>query len=117
MKYKIIMGGEIINISSRDTFNIYIKEHRYNIVKVSAAWCGPCQKIKPWFMDRFKTMPENVNLILVDVDEGDLSAFLKVKTIPHIQNVIEELAYEIYPTSDPETLEKFFQITEQRSKI
>ena len=68
-------------------------------------------------MERFKSMPENVNLILVDADEGDLAAYLKVKSIPHIQNVIEELTYEIYPTSSEETLEMFFQITEQRSKI
>ncbi len=111
------MGGEIIEITDRQVFKDYTSTHKFNIVKVSAGWCGPCQKIKPWFMERFKSMPENVNLILVDADEGDLAAFLKVKTIPHIQNVIEELAYEIYPTSDQETLEKFFQITEQRSKI
>jgi len=111
------MGGEIVSITNRETFKKYVKEHRYNIVKVSAGWCGPCQRVKPWFMERFKSMPENVNLILVDADEGDLAAYLKVKSIPHIQNVIEELTYEIYPTSSEETLEKFFQITEQRSKI
>jgi thioredoxin-like negative regulator of GroEL len=111
------MGGEIVNMTDRETFKKYVKEHRYNIVKVSASWCGPCQNIKPWFMDRFKVMSNKVNLILVDADEGDLAAYLKVKTIPHIQNVIEELTYEIYPTSNQETLEKFFQITEKRSRI
>ena len=68
-------------------------------------------------MERFKKMPDNVHLILVDADEGNLANGLKVKTVPHIQNVIEETVYEIYPTSDATVLEKFFTITEQRSKL
>ena len=95
----------------------FIAEHKYCIVKVSAGGCGPCQRVKPWFMERFNNMPDNIHLILVDADEGNLANGLKVKTVPHIQNVIEETVYEIYPTSDPDTLEKFFTITEQRSKL
>ena len=41
------MGGEIVSITDRETFKKYVKEHRYNIVKVSAGWCGPCQRIFP----------------------------------------------------------------------
>ena len=100
-----------------DNVGEIINQPEYLLFYFTAKWCGPCQRVKPWFMKRFESMPENVNLILVDADEGDLAAYLKVKSIPHIQNVIEELTYEIYPTSDEQTLEKFFQITEQRSKI
>ena len=111
------MPGKIVEINTREEYKKFVSENKYCIVKVSAGWCGPCQRVKPWFMDRFNKMPDNVHLILVDADEGDLANGLRVKTIPHIQNVIEELTYEIYPTSSEETLEKFFQITEQRSKI
>lgn len=111
------MPGKIVEINTRVEYKNFISEHKYCIVKVSAGWCGPCQRVKPWFMERFNQMPDNVHLILVDADEGDLANGLRVKGIPHIQNVIEETVYEIYPTSDTSVLEKFFTITEQRSKL
>tara|TARA_B100000424_G_C22931384_1_gene495438 strand:+ start:465 stop:806 length:342 start_codon:yes stop_codon:yes gene_type:complete len=111
------MPGKIVEINNRVEYKKFISEHKYCIVKVSAGWCGPCQRVKPWFMERFNQMPDNVHLILVDADEGDLANGLRVKGIPHIQNVIEETVYEIYPTSDTSVLEKFFVITEQRSKL
>tara|TARA_B100001989_G_C24363279_1_gene375596 strand:+ start:164 stop:505 length:342 start_codon:yes stop_codon:yes gene_type:complete len=111
------MPGKIVEINTREEYKKFIAQHKYCIVKVSAGWCGPCQRVKPWFMERFNKMPDNVHLILVDADEGDLANGLRVKSIPHIQNVIEETVYEIYPTSDATVLEKFFVITEQRSKL
>ena len=111
------MPGKTVEINTREDYKKFISEHKYCIVKVSAGWCGPCQRVKPWFMERFQKMPDNVHLILVDADEGNLANGLKVKTVPHIQNVIEETVYEIYPTSDATVLEKFFTITEQRSKL
>lgn len=111
------MPGKVVEINTREEYKKFVSENKYCIVKVSAGWCGPCQRVKPWFMDRFNKMPDNVHLILVDADEGDLANGLRVKSIPHIQNVIEETVYEIYPTSDIDALEKFFTITEQRSKL
>lgn len=111
------MPGKVVEINTREEYKKFVSENKYCIVKVSAGWCGPCQRVKPWFMDRFNKMPDNVHLILVDADEGDLANGLRVKSIPHIQNVIEETVYEIYPTSDIDALENFFKITEQRSKL
>jgi len=111
------MPGKIVEINTREEYKRFVSQHKYCIVKVSAGWCGPCQRVKPWFMERFNQMPDNIHLILVDADEGDLANGLRVKSIPHIQNVIEETVYEIYPTSDAEVLEKFFAVTEQRSKL
>ena len=111
------MPGKVVEINTREEYKKFVSENKYCIVKVSAGWCGPCQRVKPWFMDRFNKMPDNVHLILVDADEGDLANGLRVKSIPHIQNVIEETVYEIYPTSDIDVLENFFTLTEQRSKL
>lgn len=111
------MPGKIVEINTREEYKRFVSQHKYCIVKVSAGWCGPCQRVKPWFMERFNQMPDNIHLILVDADEGDLANGLRVKSVPHIQNVIEETVYEIYPTSDAEVLEKFFVVTEQRSKL
>jgi thiol-disulfide isomerase/thioredoxin len=39
------------------------------IVKFSAEWCKPCQKIKNFVHEQFVKMPENVVVVDIDIDE------------------------------------------------
>lgn len=39
------------------------------IVKFSAEWCKPCQKIKNFVHEKFAQMPENVVIADIDIDE------------------------------------------------
>ena len=58
------MPGKIVEINTREEYKKFIAEHKYCIVKVSAGWCGPCQRVKPWFMERFKKMPDIKKAVL-----------------------------------------------------
>lgn len=39
------------------------------LIKFSADWCKPCQKIKPLVNDYIMKMPENVIIADIDIDE------------------------------------------------
>ena len=44
-------------------------ENKVLIVKFSAQWCKPCQKIKKFVEEQFANMPENVIIVDIDIDE------------------------------------------------
>jgi len=53
---------------------------RVLIIKFSAEWCKPCQKIKAFVHEQFAKMPENVVIADIDIDETmDLYVALKSK--------------------------------------
>ena len=73
---------EIIrNISSMNEFKqLLVDNPGCLILKFSAVWCVPCQKIKDAVEERFQSLPEHVQCVLVDVDESfEVYAYLKNK--------------------------------------
>ena len=84
------MGGEIVFLTTRKEFWKYRNNHQYIILKATATWCKPCQRIKVDFMDLFDQMPKNVVLIILDIDKGkDLASFLKIRSVPQMMNFID----------------------------
>ena len=88
------------------------------IIKLGAAWCGPCKKIAHIVDAFFASSPNNVICADIDVDESvDLYAFLKNKKMVNGIPVI--LMYKkgnitYSPTdsvtgSDPTQLDAFFK--------
>ena len=88
------------------------------IIKLGAAWCGPCKKIAHIVDAFFASSPNNVVCADIDVDESvDLYAFLKNKKMVNGIPVI--LMYKkgnitYSPTdsvtgSDPTQLDAFFK--------
>ena len=50
------------------------------IIKFSAGWCGPCSKMKPYFNEYMKLLPNNIEYYFLDVDENEeIYSFLKKK--------------------------------------
>jgi thiol-disulfide isomerase/thioredoxin len=50
------------------------------LLKFSATWCKPCKKIKPLCEEYFSSMPRNILLFNIDIDEHmDLYVQLKSK--------------------------------------
>lgn len=67
-------------------------DNKILIIKFSAGWCKPCQKIKPFVEYAFTTLPQNVITIENDIDETmDLYASLKRKKM--VKGVPTILAY------------------------
>ena len=53
------------------------------IVKASANWCGPCKKVAPLVTTLFESMPKNVFMLEVDVDDDvDLVSYFDIKRVP-----------------------------------
>jgi len=48
------------------------------IIKFSAQWCSPCRKIEPEVQKMIQFMPDNVQMVIIDIDRSlDFYSFLK----------------------------------------
>lgn len=48
------------------------------IIKFSAKWCAPCRRIEPEVQKMVEIMPDNVQMVIVDIDEClDFYSFMK----------------------------------------
>ena len=86
----------VSTINDIEEFNRLIKE-KMLVVDFSAVWCGPCQKIKPFF----ETLPvkfPNCQFATVDVDEQqELAQLCNIQCMPTFQiysegNKIDEVS-------------------------
>jgi thiol:disulfide interchange protein len=84
------MAEVLYNIQNLDHFKAILQRNPgVAFVKLGAAWCPPCQVIKPLVAAWFEHLPENAWAIDVDVDASpEFYAFMKrkrvVKGIPSI---------------------------------
>ena len=57
------------------------KEGKY-LLDFSAKWCGPCQRIKPFF-EELKLINTEINFIVYDVDiDTDVTKLFNVECMP-----------------------------------
>lgn len=70
----------ISEIEDRKQFHDILVNPNILILKFSADWCAPCKKIKKQFYDLVATLPQDILVADVDVDESfDIYAFMKSK--------------------------------------
>ena len=105
------MPGKIFHMKNRGELANFVKANDNVIIKIGAEWCGPCKRIQPTVEKLFKQMPDNVHLVMVDADEGDIAAALRVKVLPTFLNYIKGDMQDVYATGDEESVLKFFQST------
>ena len=86
------------------------------IVKFGADWCGPCKRIAP-LVSNYHSQLDNVSMVLVDADRGDISSWLKVKTIPTLINFVKGERYDILTSSEPSQVKQFFVSTAERALL
>lgn len=95
----------------------FVKDNKYVIIKGTASWCGPCQRIKPLFIQLVNEMPMNVAVVIVDITSSpELKSFLKIGSVPYIMNYIYGEKQDVINTSRPDTIRNFFAKTFQRVK-
>ena len=64
------------------------------LLKFTASWCGPCKTIKPICDKYFKSLPENVIISEIDIDESmDLYMFFKKGRIRVVNGIPAMLAW------------------------
>lgn len=62
------------------------------IVKFSAEWCKPCKKIKPRVTELFQTMPSNVVIADIDIDDT-MDLYMAFRTKKMLSGVPTILAF------------------------
>eukprot|EP01039_Chlorochromonas_danica_P005097 gene5097-5601_t len=62
--------GEVETVRTKEQLRrILGEESRLVVIKFTASWCGPCQKISPVFVDYSKNF-RNVKFVEIDVDDS-----------------------------------------------
>ena len=75
-------SGSVVYIKSEEQFNTIIAAGKPVIIDFTATWCGPCQRIAPFF-EELSTKYPSVTFIKVDVDEMDsISGACGVRCMP-----------------------------------
>lgn len=101
--------------NDRIEFNDFVKTNKYVVVKITAKWCGPCQRCKPLFEELFMKLPSSFKYVEVDVDECEkLTGMFRAKSIPTIINFIDGDPQDIMVGGDEEVLRSFFEKTKKR---
>lgn len=81
------------DISEMQDFNQILNDNEnIVIVKFTATWCGPCNKIKAYVDAKMQMLPEQATCIILDVDEN-LELYGKLKTMKMVNGIPAMLFY------------------------
>ena len=91
------------------------------VLKFSATWCKPCQRIKPLVTTLVKELPDTVQFYEIDIDES-VELYLAFKSKKMIKGVPTMLAFhgndvwyvpnEIVSGADEKGIRNFFESIE-----
>ena len=110
------MPGEVISFTTRDEVIKYLETHPVVIMKFTATWCGPCKRSTPLINKLFAQMPNNVSMIIVDIDKArDIASAMKIKSIPTMHNFINGAPMDIVIGTKDENIVSFFNKTKKRA--
>ena len=105
----------IVSLNTAKQFSEFIQIHKYVVVRATADWCAPCQRIKPLFNQRVSELPIEVAIVIVDITKPNrLKNYLKIGSIPYIMNIIEGAPMDVINTSNYSTINSFFVKTKNR---
>ncbi|KAJ1460976.1 thioredoxin-like protein [Pelagophyceae sp. CCMP2097] len=81
---------EVAHVDSRAAWDAMLassaKTGRPLVVDFTATWCGPCQKVKPFFRRLAATYAASADFVVVDVDDlEDVAELAKVAAMPTFQ--------------------------------
>ena len=105
----------IVSLTTAKEFSNFISQHKYVVVKVTADWCGPCQRIKPLCINQIQQLPIEVAIVIVDISKpNSLKNYLKIGSVPYMMSVINGDRTDIINTSEPTAIINFFAKTARR---
>jgi thiol-disulfide isomerase/thioredoxin len=69
------------------------------LIRFSAVWCAPCQKIKARCEEWFAKLPSNVIIFEIDIDET-LELYMALKKFKMVNGIPAILAFHTRPKED-----------------
>jgi thiol-disulfide isomerase/thioredoxin len=69
------------------------------IIKFSAVWCGPCQKIKARCEEWFAKLPDNIIIADINIDET-MELYMALKKVKMVNGIPAILAFYTKPKED-----------------
>tara|TARA_Y100000817_G_C16826986_1_gene531705 strand:+ start:910 stop:1242 length:333 start_codon:yes stop_codon:yes gene_type:complete len=69
------------NIRKTDAFTKILETHKVTIVKASASWCKPCQKIKPLVEKLVDLISDEIAFVPIN-DSSNLIHLLEISKLP-----------------------------------
>tara|TARA_Y100001970_G_C14195089_1_gene837564 strand:- start:1829 stop:2053 length:225 start_codon:yes stop_codon:yes gene_type:complete len=74
--------------------------------------------MKPFILDLFDQMPNNVSLIILDIDKGkNLASYLHIRNVPQVMNFIHAEPYDIMTGGKTKQLVNLFNTTLDRMGV
>ena len=100
------------SVTDLTSFQTFIKENNYVIVKVSADWCGPCKRIESDVSKMCETLNDTIKYITLDVNEHDeICDFYDVSRVPTFLNFIKSEKTDVHVGANLEKIQAFFDKT------
>ncbi len=110
------MPGEVVSLKTRDELVKYLQNHAIVIVKFTATWCGPCKRITPLVNELYSKLPNNVSMVIVDIDTGrDISSAMKIRSVPTMYNFVNGSPMDSVIGSKEDNVISFFKKTMARA--
>lgn len=75
----------MLELKTSEDFEEFVKKHPICVIDFGASWCGPCQRVKPFFEALAERYPKAA-FAKVDVDEDQISSVVSELVgngIPH----------------------------------
>lgn len=70
-------------VASNDNFAELLESEKLVIVDFWATWCGPCRMLTPILDEVEEEMPEQIQVVKVNVDDADeIAAQYRIMSIP-----------------------------------
>ena len=99
----------IVSVKTMVDFKRTVEENKFCLVFISASWCRPCKRIKPYIFKKFQLL-DNVLMIMVDADEGmEIYNKLKCKQIPMLYSYVDGEPQDVCTEGKQEKVDILFQ--------
>ena len=82
----------ITSLSLQEFKDLQVLSNKIIVVKFGAKWCAPCNKIKPLWGSWILTVPENIIIADIDIDES-IDLYVQLKTKKMVKGIPTILAF------------------------
>jgi thioredoxin 1 len=106
----------ILEFKTRSEFKNFVSSQKIVVVKLTATWCGPCKRSQPLVDKCFKNMPNNVYMVVVDIDKSpDIKRYLKCTSVPTFVNFVDGEMMDTIVGGNEDGIISFFKKTAKRA--